>query len=63
MRVFSIANLVLWAVLFGAWLPYVGRTGLGDPASADVLVILGVTAGLMVFLAIYRLSGRRHILG
>lgn len=63
MRVFSIVNLVLWFALLGAWIPYVTHAGLSDPVSVDVMVILAVTAGLMIFLGLYRASGHRHILG
>lgn len=62
-RIFSVINLALWVALFLAWLPYVAQTGLGDRVSVDVMVILVVTAGLMAFLAVHRLSARRHILG
>ena len=63
MRVFSVVNLVLWFVLLIAWVPYMLQAGLADPVSVQVMVILSVTAGLMGFLAAYRLSGHRHILG
>ena len=63
MRVFSIVNLVLWFTLLMAWVPYVTHIGLGDSVSVDVMVILAVTAGLMIFLGFYRATGRRHILG
>lgn len=63
MRVFSVVNVALWFVLLGAWIPYVTHVGFGDPVSVDVMVILVATAGLMIFLGVYRVSGRRHILG
>lgn len=63
MRIFSIVNLALWVALLLMWIPYLMLMGLDDPASQQVLVILAVTAGLMVFLAVNRLRGRRHILG
>jgi multisubunit Na+/H+ antiporter MnhF subunit len=63
MRVFSVLNLVLWFVLLVAWVPYLLQVGLGDPVSTQVIAILIVTAGLMAFLAAYRIRGRRHILG
>ena len=63
MRVFSILNLILWFALFLAWIPYLLAVGLGDPVSTQVMVILLVTAGLMAFLAAYRIRGHRHILG
>ncbi len=63
MRVFSIVNVALWFTLLFAWIPYVTHVGMGDPVSVDVMVILAATAGLMVLLGIYRVSGHRHILG
>lgn len=63
MRVFSIVNLVLWVVLFGAWLPYAMTMGFGDSTTVDVMVILVVTAGLMIFLGAYRRAGHRPLLG
>ncbi len=63
MRVFSVVNLALWFALLGAWIPYVTQVGMSDPVSVDVMVILAVTAGLMIFLGVYRASGHRHILG
>lgn len=63
MRVFSIVNLVLWVALFLAWIPYLALMGFGDPMSQQILLILAVTAGLMFFLAVYRLRGGRRILG
>lgn len=63
MRVFTIVNVVLWFTLLFAWIPYVTHVGMSDPVSVDVMVILAVTAGLMGFLAVYRVSGHRHILG
>lgn len=63
MRIFTIVNVVLWVALFVAWTPYLMVMGLGDPVSRQVLLILVITAGLMSLLAVYRLRGRRHILG
>jgi hypothetical protein len=40
-------NLVLWAVLFVAWVPYVGLRSIGDPVSVQVGFILAVTAVLI----------------
>jgi hypothetical protein len=40
-------NLVLWCVLFFAWVPYVGMKSVGDPVSVQVGWILAVTAVLL----------------
>lgn len=63
MRVFTVVNVVLWLALFVMWLPYVSLFGLSDPVSQQVMSILGITAVLMLFLAAYRISRRRPILG
>lgn len=63
MRAFTIVNLVLWCVLLMMWIPYVLTVGLADPVSQQVMLILGITAVLMLFLTAFRLSRRRPILG
>lgn len=63
MRAFTIVNLVLWCVLLMMWIPYVVAVGLADPTSQQVMLILGITAVLMLFLTAYRVSRRRPILG
>lgn len=63
MRVFTVINLILWIGLLMMWIPYVLAVGLADPTSQQVLLILGVTAVLMLFLAAYRMSRRRPVLG
>ena len=63
MRVLTIINLVLWTVLFVAWLPYAAVAGIADSTSLDVLWILVVTAGLLLLLGWLRIRGNRPILG
>lgn len=63
MRAFTVVNLILWVLLFGMWIPYVLAVGLADPVSQQVMLILGVTAVLMLFLGAYRIRRRRPILG
>jgi hypothetical protein len=40
-------NLLLWCVLFVAWVPYVGARSIGDPVSVQVACILAITAVLL----------------
>jgi hypothetical protein len=47
LRVFFAVNVVLWCVLFVAWVPYVGLVGASDPVSRQVASILAVTAVLL----------------
>jgi len=63
MRVMTIANLVLWAALFLAWLPYTALVGSADPASAEVRWILAVTALLQAALFALRIRRHRPVLG
>jgi hypothetical protein len=58
MRLLTIVNLALWAVLFVAWIPYTLAVGWMDPASVEVRWILSITAGLQ--LAVFGLRIRRH---
>jgi len=59
----TIINLVLWMVLFVAWIPYAAVAGLSDPVSVEVRTILAVTALLMGLLALVRIRGGRPVLG
>lgn len=63
MRVLTIVNLVLWGVLFVAWVPYTSIVGWADPASVEVRWILAVTAFLQVALFAFRIQRRRPVLG
>jgi membrane associated rhomboid family serine protease len=63
MRLLTIVNLCLWAVLFVAWIPYTALVGPADPVSAEVRWILAVTGVLMGMLAVLRVRRRRPILG
>jgi MYXO-CTERM domain-containing protein len=63
MRALTIVNLVLWMVLFAAWIPYTAVVGISDPASVEVRTILAVTAFLMGLLAAVRIRRRRPVLG
>ncbi len=63
MRALTIVNLVLWIVLFVAWIPYTAVAGMSDPFSVEVRTILAVTALLMGLLALVRIRGGRPVLG
>ena len=63
MRLLTLINAALWCVLLVMWLPYALLMGFDDPASQQVMVILGVTAVLMIALGVYRMRRRRPILG
>jgi membrane associated rhomboid family serine protease len=63
MRLLTIVNLALWAVLFAAWIPYTIAVGMADPISSEVRWILAVTAVLMAMLAVVRIRKRRPVLG
>jgi hypothetical protein len=63
MRALTIVNLVLWAVLFVAWIPYTAVAGMSDPVSVEVRTILAVTALLMGLLAVVRIRRGRPVLG
>jgi len=63
MRALTIVNLVLWMVLFVAWIPYTAVVGMSDPASVEVRTILAVTALLMGLLALVRIRRGRPVLG
>ncbi|HKC18515.1 MAG TPA: hypothetical protein VKE27_02695 [Candidatus Dormibacteraeota bacterium] len=63
MRLLTIVNLLLWAVLFVAWVPYTLAVGWMDPASVEVRWILSITAGLQLALFGLRITRRRPVLG
>lgn len=63
MRVLTIVNLVLWVVLFLAWIPYTSFVGWADPASVEVRWILVLTASLQVVLFAFRIRRHRPVLG
>ena len=63
MRVLTVVNVGLWALLFLAWIPYTALVGLADPVSVEVRWILVVTAAMMGVLAAVRVKRRRPILG
>jgi hypothetical protein len=63
MRALTIVNLVLWMVLFVAWIPYTAATGMSDPVSVEVRTILASTALLMGLLALVRIRRGRPVLG
>jgi hypothetical protein len=63
MRALTIVNLVLWTVLFVAWIPYTAVAGMGDPVSVEVRTILAATAVLMGMLALVRVRRGRPVLG
>jgi len=62
-RVLTVVNLVMWVVLFAAWIPYTAAVGPADPISVEVRSILAATAVLMGLLAVVRIRRRRPILG
>jgi hypothetical protein len=59
----TILNLVLWMVLFVAWIPYAAVAGPSDSVSVEVRTILAVTALLMGLLALVRIRRGRPVLG
>jgi len=59
----TILNLVLWMVLFVAWIPYEAVAGPSDPVNVEVRTILAVTALLMGLLAVVRIRRGRPVLG
>jgi hypothetical protein len=63
MRAMTIVNLVLWGVLFLAWMPYTALVGWSDPASVEVRWILVLTAFLQVALFGLRIRRHRPVLG
>jgi hypothetical protein len=63
MRLLTIVNLALWAVLFVAWIPYTLAVGWMDPASVEVRWILSITAGLQLGLFGLRIRRHRPVLG
>lgn len=63
MRLLTFVNLILWAVLFVAWVPYTTAVGWSDPASIEVRWILAATAGLQMSLFAFRVARRRPVLG
>jgi hypothetical protein len=62
-RAITVVNLVLWTILFGAWIPYTLAAGWSDPISIQVRWILTVTAGLQMALFALRVSRHRPVLG
>jgi hypothetical protein len=63
MRALTVVNLLLWAVLFVAWIPYTLMVGPMDPASVEVRWILCITAALQLALFGLRMARRRPVLG
>jgi hypothetical protein len=63
MRALTVVNLLLWAVLFVAWVPYTLMVGPMDPTGIEVRWILGVTACLQFALFGLRIARRRPVLG
>ena len=63
MRIITIVNLCLWALLFIGWAPYTALVGLNDPVSVEVRWILAITAGLQLLLVGYRMRVGRPVLG
>ena len=63
MRVLTIVNLVLWAILLVAWTPYTLAVGWSDPTSVQVRWILSITAGLQLGLLGLRVARHRPVLG
>ena len=63
MRALTVVNLVLWTVLFVAWIPYTLMVGPMDPAAVEVRCILGITACLQLALFGLRIARHRPVLG
>ena len=63
MRFLTIVNLVLWSVLFLAWMPYTALVGSADSVSVEVRWILAVTAVLQAGLFGLRIRRHRPALG
>lgn len=63
MRALTIVNIVLWALLFLASIPYTALVGWSDPVSVEVRWILAVTAALMAVLLAVRIRRHRPVLG
>jgi hypothetical protein len=62
-RALTFVNLVLWLVLFGAWIPYTLAAGWMDPTSVEVRWILTMTAGMQLGLFELRRAMHRPVLG
>jgi hypothetical protein len=62
-RALTFVNLVLWVVLFAAWVPYTLATGWMDPTGVEVQWILTITAAMQVGLFGLRKVRRRPVLG
>jgi hypothetical protein len=62
-RALTFVNLVLWVVLFAAWVPYTLATGWMDPTGVEVRWILTTTAAMQVGLFGLRKVRRRPVLG
>ena len=63
MRVMTIVNLSLWAVLLAAWIPYTIAVGPADPVSTEVRGILVVSLLLLMFLGLVRMRRHSPVLG
>jgi hypothetical protein len=63
MRIISIVNLCLWAVLFIGWAPYSMLLGFNDPVSVEIRWILAITAALQLLLVGFRMKSGRPVLG
>jgi hypothetical protein len=61
LRFFFGLNIVLWCVLFTAWLAYVEMMGPADPVSVQVAFILGIAAALLLILGYMRWRRRRGL--
>jgi membrane associated rhomboid family serine protease len=63
LRLLTIVNIVLWVVLFIAWIPYTALMGAADPTSVEVRWILVVSAALLGLLGLVRVRKGRPVLG
>jgi len=61
LRLFFGVDIVLWCVLFTAWLAYVEMMGPADPVSVQVAFILGITAAPLSILGYIRWRRRRGL--
>jgi hypothetical protein len=62
-RALTFVNLVLWVVLFAAWVPYTLAAGWIDPTGVEVRWILTITAGMQIALFGLRAARHRPVLG
>jgi hypothetical protein len=63
LRALTIVNVVLWAVLFVASIPYTLAVGWMDPVGVEVRWILTVTAVMQLALFGWRVARHRPALG